>query len=273
MAASMSTLGASPRRAAVTFADTEDATVATHLLDRVPPSLRTLAKRTALRFGFDVTRHPFGTRLVRLCADRGIGAVLDVGANTGQYASLLRQAGYRGRVVSCEPVADAYRRLARCAAGDPDWEAERVALGDGVGQVEINVAGNSCSSSVLPMLPSHLRAAPESAYVRTETAPMSTVDALVSCRGLVPEETLLKIDVQGYEWSVLAGAERTLPRLGAAQVELSLVPLYEGQRLIGDIVERLAVAGMRLWSLEPGFRDAADGRMLQCDGLFVRAEA
>ncbi|MFC5286583.1 FkbM family methyltransferase [Actinokineospora guangxiensis] len=247
--------------------------MATQLLDRVPPTLRTLAKRTALRFGFDVTRHPFSTRLARLCADRGITAVLDVGANSGQYAQMLRQAGFRGRIVSCEPVADAHHRLARAAAADPDWEAERVALGAAAGEVEIHVAGNSYSSSVLPMLDSHLRAAPESAYVRTETAPMSTVDALMACRGLRPAETLLKIDVQGFEGAVLAGARDALPVLAAAQVELSLVPLYEGQQLIGDIVERMAEAGMCLWGLEPGFCDAADGRMLQCDGLFVRSDS
>ncbi len=244
--------------------------MASALLDHVPVPLRALAKRAALRWGVEITRNPFSRRLAALCDRLDVGAVLDVGANSGQYAGFLRQAGYRGQILSCEPVGDAFERLERAAHADPAWHVERLALGAEPGEVEVNVAGNSYSSSVLPMLPSHLVAAPESGYVRTEPARMSTVDNLVAARGYSPGRTLLKIDVQGYEWQVLEGARSVLPDLAAVQVELSLTPLYAGQRLIGDITDLLQRNGLVLWGLEPGFCDPADGRMLQCDGVFAR---
>ncbi|WP_285507005.1 FkbM family methyltransferase [Actinokineospora sp. NBRC 105648] len=243
------------------------------LLVSVPAQLRHLAKRAALRCGVEISRNPFSRRLAVLCERLDVRAVLDVGANSGQYATFLRQSGFRGEIVSCEPVGDAYAKLERAAALDPGWHAERLALGERPGEVEVNVAGNSYSSSVLPMLASHLDAAPESGYVRVERAEMSTVDDVLARRGLRPEHTLLKIDVQGYEWEVLAGATAVLPRLAAVQAELSLTPLYAGQRLIGDITDLLSRHGLVLWAIEPGFCDPATGRMLQCDGVFVREGA
>ena len=54
------------------------------------------------------------------------------------------------------------------------------------------------------------------------------------------------------------------------QLELSFVELYEGQELFDEGVETMSKHGLDLWTLDPGISDA-DGRLLQCDGLFVRS--
>lgn len=235
----------------------------------VPRSMRPTIRRTANRLGFEINRYPFSRRLAALCAEFGVEAVLDVGANSGQYATMLRDAGYRGLIVSCEPLSEPTDALRSKADRDPSWRVEQVAVGAEKCTTSVHVAGNSYSSSILPMLPAHLLAAPESAYIAEEAAQMSTVDALCREYGLVPDRTLLKIDVQGYEWDVLAGADEVLPTLAAVQVELSIVPLYEGQHLMPAVVDALAGYGLELWALEPGFSDPR-GRMLQCDGVFAR---
>ncbi|MFD9702546.1 FkbM family methyltransferase [Lentzea sp. NPDC059081] len=234
----------------------------------VPAFVRSAVKRTAARAGFEVTRDPFARRLARLCEQAGVRTVLDVGANSGQYAKLIRTGGYQGRIISCEPLAEPCGRLRAAARPDPRWHVVRTALGRERGTVTVHVAGNSYSSSVLDMLPSHADAAPESVYVGAEEAPLTTVDDLLD--DVTAASTLLKIDVQGYEGEVLAGASRSLRRIVAVQLELSLVPLYTGQPLMGELVELLSGEGFGLWSIEPGFRDTRTGRMLQCDGIFVR---
>lgn len=247
--------------------------MSTDLTRYVPGGVRTMVKRAVNRLGVDIVRNPFPRRLAALCDLLDVRLVLDVGANSGQYATCLRDGGYRGEIVSCEPLSAPFRALRVRTASDPRWHAERLALGPADGTVSVHVAGNSYSSSVLPMLAAHLDAAPESRYVGTEDAPMSTVDALLARRGRPVEHTMLKIDVQGYEWEVLLGAARALGDLAAVQVELSMIPLYEGQRLMGDIVDLLAGHGLVPWSIEPGFSDPRTGRMLQCDGVFVRDSA
>jgi hypothetical protein len=87
-----------------------------------------------------------------------------------------------------------------------------------------------------------------------------------------PDRTLLKIDTQGYEAPVLDGAGPLVGTLAAISLELSFVPLYAGQQLFDDLVARLRDAGYVLYAIEGGFGDRRTGRMLQCDGLFVRAD-
>jgi hypothetical protein len=82
---------------------------------------------------------------------------------------------------------------------------------------------------------------------------------------------LLKVDTQGYEMEVLKGAGGLLGRTVALQLELSLVPLYEGAPTIAQMISFAADNGFELFNLIPGFRDKRSGRLLQADGFFVRA--
>jgi FkbM family methyltransferase len=222
------------------------------------------------RAGFDLTREHFRRTFVPGLAQHGITTVLDIGANTGQFGRALRLAKFRGRIVSLEPLQAAFDQLVARAEADSTWTAERAAVSDQPGTLTVNVAGNSVSSSVLPMLDRHAAAAPASHYVATEDVPATTVDELVARHALVPETTLLKIDVQGYEASVMDGAAQTLSRFGAVRTEMSLVPLYDGQALLPEIIERLATHGFDLWFVEPGFVEPGTRRLLQLDGTFFR---
>lgn len=237
------------------------------------PLLQRAAYHAALlvhRAGFDVTRETFKRHFVPALAAHGVEAVLDIGANTGQFGTALRQAGFRGRIVSLEPLGSAFAALERRSASDPAWTAQRAGVGAAGGVLTMNVAGNSVSSSVLPMLDTHATAAPRSRYVATEDVTATTVDELVERHGLLPESTLLKIDVQGYELPVLHGAATTLPRFAAVRTEMSLVPLYEGQALLPELLTELAGRGFELWTLERGFVEPSTGRLLQADGVFFQ---
>lgn len=200
-----------------------------------------------------------------------IDVVLDVGANVGQFAQELRTANYKGHLVSFEPLSTAHRVLASRASRANGWTVHpRCAVGARIDQIEINVAANSVSSSALPMLNAHLAAAPGSSYVSHETVPMITVDSIWDQYCGTAQAPFLKIDTQGYEWQVLDGALESLPKCKGVLLELSLVPLYEEQRLWNDLIARMAQSGFELWSLQPGFVDKRTGRTLQLDGLFAQ---
>jgi FkbM family methyltransferase len=200
-----------------------------------------------------------------------IDLVLDVGANRGQFASELRYWGYTGNIVSFEPLTSAHGELSLASADDPKWDAyPQCALGDHIGEVEINIAGNSESSSILPMLESHRSAAPESAYQGKEIVPINTLDTVAEQYLKDARAPFLKIDTQGFEWQILDGARDTLPHIKGILVELSLTPLYEGQHLWREVIDRLEAEGFALWAFTPVFSDKASGRSLQVDGIFYR---
>jgi FkbM family methyltransferase len=202
-----------------------------------------------------------------------IDTVFDIGANTGQFASEIRSFGYTGKIVSFEPLSDAYQELVSMASRDAKWLVhERGAIGDFNGEIKINVAGNSTSSSVLPMLDSHISAAEKSAYVRTENAPIYCLDFLSPAYLLEKNSLFVKIDVQGFEWQVLDGAKETLKKACGVLCELSLISLYKNQHLWFDMLHRFEAEGFTLWSIQPGFADPRNGRTLQVDAIFFRTE-
>jgi FkbM family methyltransferase len=201
-----------------------------------------------------------------------VDVVVDVGANSGQFASGLRAAGFKGRIVSFEPLSEAFSLLQRKSAKDPLWECRHCALGDVDGTISINVAGNEgASSSVLPMLKSHQDAYPPANYVGTEQVPIHRLDSVASEFLRPADVALLKIDVQGFEKQVLAGGKSTVnDRCVGMQLELSFVPLYEGGMLMREALDLASSLGFTLTGVLPGFSDPRNGRMLQADGVFFR---
>lgn len=242
-----------------------DQTAANRLRERA----KLLVRGVLHRFDLDLSKGAYANRLAHTLTTRGIDTVLDVGANVGQFAVTTRNAGFAGRIISCEPLDGAYAELASRAARDDEWTALHTAVGREPGELRINVSANSYSSSALPMTDAHRDNAPGSEYVATEPAPVTTVAELVDAYDVDPARTLLKIDTQGFEDEVLAGAGELVDRFAALQLELSFVELYAGQRLFDEVYADLRGRGLRIHSLEPGF-SATDGRLLQVDGLFVR---
>ena len=241
--------------------------------------LRPRIKGLLRRMGLDVTRArsfqgPLGP-VLRLIHREGIGVVFDVGANAGQFAEDLRHMGYRGRIVSFEPVAEAYQELLKTAAGDPAWTvAPRMALGAEEGEVAVQVAFYSGLSSVLPPSPWHIQAYPVSATIATEAVPCRRLDAVAGEYLGSGDRALLKIDVQGFEKQVLEGAGSLLEKLSAVYLEVSVEPLYRGQALSREVLDYLEQRGLEVWHITPGCcLHPLTGRTLQYDVLLARRGA
>ena len=226
-------------------------------------------------FGIEAFRyHPEATQFGRFVAALktfDIDLIIDVGANQGQFGESLREYGYIGKIVSFEPLKEAHNNLIKASHDDSNWTVyPRCALGSHVGEIELNISANSVSSSVLPMLTTHAKAAPHSVYIGQDMCPLSTLDMTMPDYLEASKSVLIKIDTQGFEWQVLDGAKEMLSKARGVLIEMSLVELYEGQKLWHEIMERLEANGFTLWSLQPAFIDSDNGRTLQLDGLFFR---
>jgi FkbM family methyltransferase len=219
---------------------------------------------------FDHRTHPLARR-ARLLEIHKIDTILDVGANSGQYARQLRNLGYRGKIISFEPLSSAFVELRRNHSKEPHgWTIANVGVGSRSGRAVINISANSYSSSLLPILSTCVESAPSARFVAQEEIEVETLDSII--RSMVDSEArlFLKSDTQGYEAAVLAGAGASIERIVGVQVEMSLVPLYQGEMLFLDMVRYLGERGFTLMSLEPGFANPVSGQLLQVDGVFFR---
>ena len=179
--------------------------------------------------------------------------------------------GYTGKIVSFEPLSDAHHLLKKTSENDAKWIVHtRCAIGAVQGPMEINLAGNSVSSSILPMNQVHLDAAVESLYIGSEQVEVDTINHLWNKYIDASDKVALKIDAQGFEGEVLKGASNYLNQISLLQIELSFIILYEGQDLMEDMLKHLGSLGFTLIDLVPGFRHPKNGDLLQCDGIFAR---
>ena len=233
------------------------------------------ARRVIRMTGIDIVRHPpeiSGVAdIAHLLQLNRIDVVLDVGANIGQYAKQVRRRGYRGRIVSFEPVVSNHTSLAKAAARDTDWiVAPRMALGEEDGETEVQVSAYSDMSSLLPATSETQTAFPRASAVAAEPVGKRKLDSLYSDYVQADERSFLKLDTQGFERHVLDGAERVLPLIQGLQLELSLVPLYEGESLFDELHERVCSLGFEPYLFAPGFYSRRIGRQLQVDCVYFR---
>ncbi len=209
-------------------------------------------------------------RRVALMRTRGINLVLDVGANTGQFGGSLRSLGYRGRIVSFEPLNDAFATLEKTIAGDPNWTCHNFALGDTDTVATINIAANSQSSSFLPYTERALRVEPSIAFTGTQQTTMRRRDGILEAVARPADNLYLKIDAQGYEMKILEGASGVIDRFRLVQIETSFFQVYQGEVLIADMIKHMESLGFRIVGMEPGWEDAKTGELLQADVIFGR---
>jgi FkbM family methyltransferase len=211
-------------------------------------------------------------RRTRLFKHHGVNMVFDVGANRGQYSRGIIDAGYKGKIVSFEPLSSVHTILENEARAFPQWEvAPRCAIGSANETIEINISANSVSSTLLNMLDSHYDGAPDSKIIGKEKVQVFPLDGIAP--RFINEESKLfiKIDVQGFEQEVMKGAEKTLESAIGVELEISLVPLYEKQSwLLIDVLQFMDRKGFTLSSIVPAFTNHQSGEVLQCNGIFFR---
>lgn len=191
--------------------------------------------------------------------------VLDVGANRGQFALLMRTLHPCVPVVSFEPLPGEAAVFRSVFAADPGVQLREEALGESHTTATIHVSGRADSSSLLPIGELQTRWHPATAEVGTLSVPVRRLDDLQEFWG-DRRRILLKLDVQGFELSALQGATRALEHCAWVYVECSEIPFYEGQALAPEVEEFLKAHGFRrIARFNPAW---AEGRLVQSDDLY-----
>jgi FkbM family methyltransferase len=197
--------------------------------------------------------------LSELFARLEINCVLDVGANSGQYHDFLRShVGYRGRIVSFEPVAELARVLRERAEKQTNWDVCGFALGSCNETRTINVTKATQLSSFLQPDFSKIDDYRELNQIEhQEAVTVRTLDSVmdeIGCRA-EDEHIYLKIDTQGFDLEVVKGAMRTLGKILAMQTEVSVLKIYDGMPDFLTAIRVLAEKGFDITAMFPVSRD------------------
>lgn len=175
---------------------------------------------------------PQATHLSRLFKLLEIDCVLDVGANIGQYRDFLRiEVGYRGSIVSFEPIPENVEILRKRALSDPMWTIHEYALGAERGVATFNVMTASTFSSFLT--PSHSETdqfREQNKIERAISVEVQKLDDVLPAllREIGSGRPFLKMDTQGYDLQVIEGGKTVIQDVAALQTEASVTPIYSG---------------------------------------------
>ncbi|ACL58064.1 methyltransferase FkbM family [Methylobacterium nodulans ORS 2060] len=133
----------------------------------------------------------------------------------------------------------------------------------------LNVAKSlDCTSLLAPNSELLRRYSIEPAFRVTHTVDVDCVryDTLVRC-GEAPLPEVIKIGVQGFEYEVLEGFGDTLSHCLGVKLKAHLYPIYEGQKLLHDLVRLLQPFGLALRRITPV--DHFDGDVVEVDAWFT----
>jgi FkbM family methyltransferase len=210
--------------------------------------------------------------LRELFEQHSFDTLLDVGANVGQSCRRFRENKFTGRIISFEPLPDACAKLRERMSADLQWSLCETCLGESDGTVELVVGGgDGQSSSVFDVRPDRYGVLAGRAPVKRISVGMRTLDSVCKELGFAPARTFLKLDVQGAELKVLAGATGILAEVPAIQTEMALVPTYVGQPVFGEVLQYLRDKGFYLHHLYNGWTTPSMGELLETDGLFLNS--
>ena len=173
---------------------------------------------------------PQAEKLRQVFDRHAISAVLDVGANEGQFRDFLRlEVGFSGTIHSFEPISSLAAKMQARRGSDALWHVHNFALGREQQLRELNIMASSKLTSFL--VPRHdlvTQFASANTIERTQEVSVRTLDTVVPSLGLDLPRTFLKIDTQGYDHEVARGGQNTLAQVNALQTEVCVRPIYEG---------------------------------------------
>lgn len=234
----------------------------------------------AHRLGYQITKFPskesYDAYLRVMLLALAIDCVIDVGAHFGEFYTALRKNGFKGRIVSFEPVPTSFDRLCRTTAGDTNWRGYNVALGTEHGTQDINLPDSTGFASFLRPNEYCQERFPHARWSgRTVSVQVERLDDIYkeATTGLDHPRIFLKMDTQGWDPSVVAGARQSLSNVVALQSEVSVIPIYDGMRSIEQSIVCYKELGFELAQLFPVTFDAAGVWVIEYDCIMCRAAA
>lgn len=189
--------------------------------------------------------------------------VIDVGAAYGDFAVNCCEHFPAARYVVIEALQEYSQALKELASGQPNMLFVSAAAAAADGEITINVHDDLVGSSLyLEQEDSSVNGVPRSVK-------SVALDTLRQQHALEPPY-LLKIDVQGAELDVLAGAQRLLQGADYILLEVSLFEFFAGGPQFHEVIAWMHQHGFAAYDISGLQYRPLDGALSQVDISFVR---
>ncbi len=225
------------------------------------------------RLGFDfyALKDKSDGALLRLrwLKEMDIKTVLDVGANEGQFALMMRALLPEATILSFEPIPACYHRLLANFNSDRAFKGFNFAIGDKEETIDMHINDFTPSSSLLEIDELHVENFKHTAHTKKQQIPVKTLDGLLDQLNLV-KPYMVKIDTQGYEDKVIKGGKKLLAHADVIFIELTYQALYKKQTLFDDIYKNLEELGFQYHGNFEELLSPVNGAVLQSDGIFIK---
>jgi FkbM family methyltransferase len=224
----------------------------------LPHGLRTRLKEGAKAF-IPSLRHLDMPERLRHIAGLGFQprVIYDIGAARGEWARMVHAIWPHARIVGFEPNQRNRSDLEATKRAIPGFDYHLCFLGPERKTVEYH--DNNTQTSLYD----------PSASGATATAEMLVLDQLIAS-GDIPPPDFMKLDVQGFELEVLAGATKALAHAEAALLEVSVYHLVPAMPVVPDVLAFMRSHGFEWYDILGLLRRQTDDALLQMDFLFVK---
>ena len=154
-----------------------------------------------------------------------INTIIDVGANTGQFAEMIEKVFPKANIYSFEPVFEAFEKLNKLSIEkNGRIKAINLALGDSSGEIEMfHHTKHTPSSSILKTTDLCEELYPFTHNQQNVKVKIATLDNAINELNIsLTPEILIKLDVQGYENRVIKGGQKIFKIAKACILEVGL---------------------------------------------------
>jgi len=200
---------------------------------------------------------------------KNIKTIIDIGANQGQFSEKMRILFPQSKIISFEPLNEAYQILKKNFLNDQNYEIYNIALGSTKGVAEIEKNEYSPSSSLLEMNNVHKNNFNFAINTEKEKINIDLLDNIIKPSAII-RPALMKIDVQGFEDKVINGATNILRNIDIIICEMSYLELYKNQILFDKLYETFISMGFSYHGNLEQLHSPIDNEILQGDAIFIK---
>lgn len=202
----------------------------------------------------------------------GIKTILDVGANNGEFAEYLSCYFDARQTIAIEPLPGCAAQVRQREKAIRNLTVLECAVSDHEGWATLFENAYAPASSLLPVSSISTDEFPQTAGPQTEVeVAVHRLDDLVD-PGSLEEAVLIKIDVQGLEDNVIRGGEKAFRAAKFVLIEMSFVPMYDGQPLFEEVHALLAGIGYRFAGIKNQVDSPKTGQPLFMHCLYINGD-